>query len=313
MADYDNVWAPQVLFAKTQRFIELATECDRDSWLYPFWSTLALETLARTAVAHESPMLLADTADRSSHHLLYAAGIPPNVRSYTPKSIAATEVFRRCEAICDGFTNEHFKFCSGMTARRNAELHSGATPFENLKMSHWLGRLYETAEILLSHLGQELEALFGEEASAARTMIASLADEAAKQVEQLVKEHKVTWEEKDDEARQRAALIAESTALRSFGHRVDCPACGSNALLFGSAVGDSRQDVEDDVLVERQVMLPTHLSCEACGLRVDGHARLNAIELGGTFTRTDRWDPVEYFGIQADALEEQYWEQDYNE
>ena len=45
----ENHWDHGTLWTKTLLYVEIALERDRESWLYPFWSALALELLARTA------------------------------------------------------------------------------------------------------------------------------------------------------------------------------------------------------------------------------------------------------------------------
>ncbi len=42
-------------------------------------------------------------------------------------------------------------------------------------------------------------------------------------------------------------------------------------------------------------MLPSHLECKACGLKIVSYSKLNACGLGGTFTATSYADPVDYF------------------
>ena len=43
-------------------------------------------------------------------------------------------------------------------------------------------------------------------------------------------------------------------------------------------------------------MLPTMFECIACGLKLSGHAELHVAGIGGQFTRSVRYDPMEYYG-----------------
>jgi hypothetical protein len=61
--------------------------------------------------------------------------------------------------------------------------------------------------------------------------------------------------------------------------------------------------LEDDKIVVRAAMLPTEFACPACGLAFSGYARLAAAELGGQYTHTVRFDPLEYY---ADYGGEEY-------
>ena len=53
-------WDPQSLYDKAARYIQQAQECDKDSWDYALWTSLALELLARAAFANVHPALLAE-------------------------------------------------------------------------------------------------------------------------------------------------------------------------------------------------------------------------------------------------------------
>ena len=58
--------------------------------------------------------------------------------------------------------------------------------------------------------------------------------------------------------------------------------------------------IEDDMIIEKQSMLPPHFECVACGLKVPGFAKLNACGLGDAYTSTSHYDPPEYFGANAE-------------
>ena len=53
-------WFEEALFAKAVLYVERMEAEPPDHWQYAFWSALALELLARAALAHISPTLLAD-------------------------------------------------------------------------------------------------------------------------------------------------------------------------------------------------------------------------------------------------------------
>ena len=52
---------PEALYAKAARYIQNMDNCDSDEWEYALWSSLALEFLARAALANSSPAMLAET------------------------------------------------------------------------------------------------------------------------------------------------------------------------------------------------------------------------------------------------------------
>jgi hypothetical protein len=298
MAAIDNHWDESTLWAKAVLYTRLATESDRESWLYPFWSSLALEFTARAALAHVSPTLLADTSSGDAGNLLYALGRAP----FSPglKSIGIAEALSRCERLFADFTVEHRKFCAGFTGRRNEELHTGSSPFGALKSQSWLPRYYEAVQALLTAMGRSMKDLFGSEAAAATKMIAALHDDAARQVKQSISARRTVWQERQEADRLAANQRATSAAQRHLGHVVICPACSSKALVAGEEIDRRDPALEGEEIVERATMLPTELKCEACGLHIVGHAQLHAADLGDTFTQTRRTDAIEYYGQLPD-------------
>jgi hypothetical protein len=314
MTSPDNVWDEQILWAKSKSYMDRALEEERESWLFPFWASLSLELLARTALSHRSPLLLADTKGGDGrHHLYYALNVPPKIQNYIPQSIISTEVFARCEDLIPEFTGEQRKLCKEMLGLRNAELHSGDAPFHDLDPQTWQPRFYECCTVLLKSFGRKLVDFVGpSEAKAAEKMIKSMNDKAAKQVMADIAVSKKWWASKSSKEKTKAGEIAATTARRSLGHVVKCPACGSNALVRGEEVSVLSTQIEGDYVVSRTVMLPVRFDCAACGLTIRGHNRLHAAGMGSTFTRTDRHSPMDYYGFE-DGSSGDDWEPDNNE
>lgn len=281
--------------------MERALAAPRDSDLFPFWSSLSLEFLARAALAHISPVLLAEVSDPDGRNLLHALGIVPKVKSFVPKSIQTTEVLTRCEQVVPDFTKELELFCRGFTNKRNEELHSGGTPFTSLANHTWLPRFYDAATVLLAFQKKTLKDLVGEqEAKAATTMLEAVADEAAKSVKKLINAHSEVWKNKSEKEQKQLSAVAKKAARSSLGHVVNCPACGSNALLTGEEIRQQPPVLEDEELVVRSFVLPTDLECEACGLTIKGHSQLYAAGLGSQFTNTATYDPVEFYAQEEE-------------
>mgnify|MGYP003334415439 CR=1 FL=1 len=135
-----SVWNYDLLWAKAVLYMGRALEMPRDSELFPFWSSLALEFVARASLAYLSPTLLAEAGDQDGRHLLHALGIEPKVKGYVPKSIQISDVLARCKQIVPAFTEDMETFSRGFFNKRNEELHSGATPFSSLPNHSWLPR-----------------------------------------------------------------------------------------------------------------------------------------------------------------------------
>ncbi|MGI9065964.1 MAG: hypothetical protein ACR2HX_06120 [Pyrinomonadaceae bacterium] len=132
--------------------------------------------------------------------------------------------------------------------------------------------------------------LFGEdEADSAQTMIAALRDNTSKAVKQTIAAHKTVWTQKSQEEQSKLSAEAVTWASRHSGHRVECPACTSTALVTGSPVRPAIKRMEGDLIIEKQDFLPAKFECVACDLKITGFSHLNASGLGDTFTATLTW------------------------
>ena len=304
-------WNPEALYDKAARYMQQAQGLDSDGWDYALWSSLALELLARAALANVHPALLAEP-DRAGSNLVSALGFEPIVKRFSPRSIAVSEVFTRLVAMIPEFSTEHEGFGTLHTGRRNAELHSGEMGFDGVKGASWQPRFYQTCAVLLRSMGLTLEEFVGtDEAKAAEVIMAAAADESAKAVEGDVVAHAKVWQARLEG--ERAILIAQAEvwATRQAGHRVQCPACGSNALVTGGPVSAPVRKLEGDEIVEKQEYLPSHFECIACGLKIAGLSRLAVVDLGSRFTNTQVYDAAEYYAQSED--EWAGYEEDNNE
>lgn len=308
----NHEWSREALFAKAQLYSESMAEHDDTKWKFGLWSALTLEMLVRSSVAAKSPALIADTQDWNN--VLYGLGIQPKKAKFVPKSATIAEIVSRAEELLEDFSREHANFCISHFARRNSEVHSGSLPFENVGSDTWLPMYYAVCDVLLSSIGESLEAVFGREGAAtAREYIAALRDETAKAVKGTINAHKTVWDQKTDEERSIAASQAETASLRHYGHRVVCPACGSRALIQGKAAGEAKLTVDEDGIHERQVMKPEAFYCLACGLKILGYSKLLAAGLGSTFVSTSHYDAIDFFNIDVAEKYRNIMEDDNNE
>lgn len=106
-------------------------------------------------------------------------------------------------------------------------------------------------------------------ARSAEEFIAAAAEDGAKAVKGDIEAHHKVWEAKGKDEQATLTSQALLWAARQNGHRVDCPACNSRALVFGRAVAAAIRKLEDDLIVEKQEYLPTHFECIACGLKIN--------------------------------------------
>lgn len=295
---------------KALRYVQKMYDCDSDEWEYALWSSLSLEFLARAALANISPALLAE-ADKNSSNLYFSLGFTPFEERFSPKSITITEVFKRLAAILPEFTKEHESFGVVHTGKRNAELHSGELAFEGVKGSTWQPRFYQTCKVLLTSMSIPLEEFVGKnEADVAKKLIDAAADESAKAVKGEMEAHKKVWNAKSDDERMTVKTQAAVWATRQNGHCVDCPSCGSTALIFGEPVSAPTQKLDEGEIIESQEHLPTHFECVACGLKIGGLSRLAVVGLSDRYKKTQTYDAAEYY---APADHWSHYEDDNNE
>ena len=312
-------WSSDALLNKAKLYLQKMESYSVDDWEHGLWSTLALELLARAALASFSPVLLAD--QKSWRNLTYALGFDATAKRFSPNSISTTEVLARLSELSSEVTSEIAGFCSQHIERRNGELHSGELVFSQLGTSQWLPNFYSAIEVFGELLQQDLSELCRDPVSA-KAMIDSLKDQAAKAVQSDINAYGKVWLDKSAAEREKASDQAAIWATKHSGHRVVCPACKSPALLQGGPSGSVSTVVDhaQGELMQRQTMLPTSFECIACGLRISGLSRLSACGLGDAFISTSKYTAAEFFDLYTeDDLEEarqegkHQWEPDFNE
>jgi hypothetical protein len=269
----------------------------RDSWNFVFWSTLVLELLGRAALSRISPALLAD--HDNWNHLYYALGHEPKAKKFTPKSIAAAQVFERVGDIYPEFTPELKGFCLGHANRRNSDLHSGEGVFDGLKSSAWLPNFYKSCEVLLNTGGVTLERFTGAaEAKVASQIMKAASDDSAKAVAGTISAHKTVWEGKDAKEKTKLGGQAALWARRGVGHVVQCPACKCSAILTGEPIASPIKTIKEDEITETQEQLPNKFECIGCGMKITGLSQLSAAGLGDAFKSTQVYDAAEYYATE---------------
>lgn len=291
-------WDRDSLWAKACVYIERAFNESKDDPLFGLWAALGLELLARSALSHVSPTLLAEP-DRDHKQLLHALG--RGSERVPKKSLGSAQVLQLCSALFDQFTDEHQKVSTAIINRRNEELHTGTSAFDEYPSSQWLSGFYRSCKALCECQGKDLADLFGEdEAKNAEEMLAHERSGVEATVRSLIAAHKRVFEVKSPEEQELARTAADDLAksLSWQGHhRVQCPACGSYASVSGVLYGQEQVSHDEGEVVVRQPVSPRDFGCSACGLKLTGYGQLEVAGMGGRHTRTSRYTPEEYFGL----------------
>ena len=139
-----------------------------------------------------------------------------------------------------------------------------------------------------------------DEAEVAKKLIAAAADDSAKAVKGEVEAHKKVWLAKGEKERTTLGAQAAVWATRHAGHRIDCPACASPALVVGEPISAPIQRINDGEITETQEYLPNQYECIACGLKIAGLSRLTVVELGDRYKKTQVYDVAEYYAPEDD-------------
>lgn len=303
-------WSKDALYAKAQRYSEVMLDKDRGEWEFWLWASLTLELLIRASIANISPALIAN--GRDFNNILYAVGVNPVSSKFTPRSADIMELLNRSEQLFESVTGEVSNFCSLLINKRNTELHSGELAFEGLGTSYWLPRFYTSCNAFLRSMDESLFSLLGKDAAEeAETHIEVLKDESSRSVQSSIKAHKHVWDNLSQEEKERRSKQGSTLAIRYLGHRVQCPACGSDALVHGSVTGTVKTSIDEEGVLEKQEVIPSSFECAACDLKISGYSKLVACGLGNTFTKTSHYDAAEYFGIDQDY--DRMMEEDNNE
>lgn len=303
-----NVFSREALWQKAKLYAHRAMNTPREDPTFGLWATLALEFLARSAVASVHPVLVADPQE--PHHLLYAFGFRTDK---APKSIPAKAVFARCEAIIPNFTDAERKYAMNLVERRNAELHSGDPAFHGHASSEWLAEYFRVCEILLVFQGRALGHLLGsDEAKTARKLIKAEQSNVKGTVLGEIARRRAAFQALAPAERKvlshDSGLRARANTLRGLAQRIRCPACDSFGVEWGQRVRTSEPVAEEDAVRVRTVALPTRFQCYACGLRLRTHGQVHFAGLGDQFSVDEYTEPTDFYGLEYPPDGEEYGE-----
>ncbi|APU17783.1 MULTISPECIES: hypothetical protein [Actinoalloteichus] len=239
------------------------------------WASLALELLAKAALARVSPLLVAAPNEEGSN-LLVAAGLTQGKGGFN--SVTASTLFTRCAKAFRPFDVAEAK---GISRARNDYLHGGAAVFSTIPEEAWWPRYWAQAAILINAQDRDIDELVGPD------RVAIVEDYLARNKRNI--EHRV--EMLIARAAQRlkqyrdgvlpAKLFSEWN--KTFDHGVSlsysaiekCPACGEEGEVEGDIVESSDvqyaqvNDDEWDVWANTTV-LSDLFSCSTCKLVLDG-------------------------------------------
>jgi hypothetical protein len=296
---FESVWTYDKLWLKAKVYMQKAFDEDRDGDMFPFWSAIALEFVARATLSSVHPVLLADP--REGENILYVFGYHKKPL-YSPISIPTKTVLERCEVVVANFTESEKAFCKDLTSRRNEELHSGGLGFDGYRTSKWLSKYFKVLKILLEFQEKTLIDFLGkDEAKAAEEMIAEREATLEKSIRDRISKHKQFFDSLSlivKTERIEKSKAEKWFAMRLYRKDINCPACSNLGILSGKLISVSESIAGETEIIQNLNVLPTHFKCFCCDLELNNHAELDVVELGGQYKMEEIYDPREYFEIE---------------
>jgi len=226
------------LYTKSQVYIRrgLRAQADKDTEEYQLWASLALELLGKAALARVHPALVADPLHFQSLFAACGRQLSPDIKTITAKTL-----FERLSHLEKTFDARHQKFCEQMAIRRNAELHSGESPFSGMSPEAWEREFWGAMETVLAMQDETLESWLGAEDSKAPAKIILQAQDALQwAVQHRVSRCKEDFGKKHQDPKRRQETIEASEHLTWNDYtwdgrsRYECPACQSSGFLGGT-------------------------------------------------------------------------------
>ncbi|MFE0142788.1 hypothetical protein [[Kitasatospora] papulosa] len=274
----------EALWIKAKLFLNRAMDEDSRSFdEQALWAALALELLAKAALARVSPLLIAEPNEEGTN-LLIASGLVKGNARFT--SVRAKTLMARCHKAFKPFdSSEAMLIING----RNEYLHSSGAGFMAIPPHHWWPRYWAQAAILVTALDRDIEELVGSDRELTVT----------RHLEQNAKNLEQRTEALIERAKQRRQQRLEGTlpakvaaewknaqylaAQMSHSEAATCPACESTGLLEGDEVlgtdvkypsGSFPSDEDYDPITEVLVTLTigaNYFSCPACQLILNSY------------------------------------------
>jgi hypothetical protein len=296
-----QTFLPEALHAKSLVYIRRAFRAKQagDADEYQLWASLALELLGKAALAKLSPALIADP---SHHESLFAAcGVHLGTDF---KTISAKTLFLRLPHISRGFDPKVQKFCEQVALKRNAELHSGESPFLSLLPAVWDQRYWYAISVLLEAQGRTLEEWLGADEAAAPKQVLEDAQHAVTQaVAERIERARAAFERGTPSPTRREELVQASASIRTwenykqfdpnndgFGKHA-CPACGATGIIGGilwdTVVSDDQDHDDPTIEVVDLTYVSEEFRCFTCALTLEGRREVLAAGLPEEFYNRD--------------------------
>lgn len=274
-------FAPESFWNKARVFVNRALEpADaRSEDERRLWAALALEVLAKWALAETSPTLVADPV-AGGDQLLRAVGV---LKGGPYATISATTAYKRCGRIYKPFDEMR---AERFSRARNEYLHGPDIGLLTLPADPWWEQFWSLVDILLAAHDREITELVGSaHAPSVEGHLARNERRLKARFEALVEAAKRNLD------RYRSGTMTASEAMRwdrwtsgtaglTYSEFAECPACNGEATVEAEDP-DQVQPVYPDFYEDGEVttlvtFTPEYLSCDTCHLVLDHFELLQA-------------------------------------
>lgn len=297
-------WDHNALLLKARLFLNHAMDHDEPRTFdeRALWASLALELLAKAALARVSPVLIAAPNEEGTN-ILVASGLVQGEARFT--SVQAHTLFSRCAKAFKPFNSDEAR---AIANARNDYLHGAAPTYTAIPEAAWWPRYWAQARILINACDQILDDLVGtDRVPEVESHLASnkkniefryqMLIERSRQRLHLLQTGQLRAAEAAEWARHREGDLS---ARLEYSTAANCPACGGPGLIEGEDVENAEEHVEwlseDDYDAWMELTIgSSYFSCDRCRLVLDSYELIAEAQLPEAFdVRTevgDYWEP----------------------
>lgn len=282
--DHEALWIKAKLFLNRAMDEDESRSFDEQA----LWASLALELLAKAALARVTPALIADPTE-DGINLLIASGLVEGDPKFI--SVRAKTLFSRCQRAFKPF---NAKEAETFTSARNEYLHSSGIGFATIPPRAWWPRYWSLVIVLVAALEKEIVQLVGEDREqVVDNHLAQNAKNIEHRTEVLIERAKVRL------AQYRSGSLPAKVAAEfrpgfdnsaglSHFEPERCPACGELGTLEGNDISNTEVNYEQvgefdfDATVTLTVS-SEYFSCPTCQLVLDSYELIEQAGLPDSF------------------------------
>lgn len=282
-------WDHDALWIKAKLFINRAMDTEhRDFGEQAMWASLALELLAKVALARVNPLLIASPTEDGGN-LLAAAGLGPGGVRF--KSVTAKTLYARCARAFKPFDE---RYATAIAESRNEYVHGATATFTDLPEEVWWSKFWAQATILVEASEQDTHALVGrvgqevvegylaKNAQYIQDLMNARFARAARRLVQLAARRLPAKE------LERLTRITDHSIQLAYSVPYSCPVCASEGKVEGDVVsGVEVQTEQTDYEAWESYGTATVeaecFSCNNCALVLDSFELLQAADMPESF------------------------------